>query len=107
MYYKLKTIYLSHFVLRILINLTVTGYFSFLFIIKGFDKYPLYMLALIFKLIGYSITGLIERLFFPHRHHYYRNMGLGYAKVFGTLFLLDFVLMITILTLTYLCQNYI
>ena len=56
MYYKLKTIFLSHFLLRILLNLTVTGYFAFLFFLKGFDKYPLYMLALLFKFIGYFIS---------------------------------------------------
>jgi hypothetical protein len=106
MYYKLKTIYLSHFVLRILINLTVTAYFSFLFYIKGFDKYPLYMLTLMFKFTGYFVSGLIERVFFPDRHHYYYNMRLGYARVFGTLFLLDFVFMSVILTLTYLCRSY-
>jgi hypothetical protein len=107
MYYKLKTIYLSHFVLRIFINLMVTGYFSFLFFIKGFDIYPLYMLALMFKFTGYFISGVIERVFFAGRHHYYRNMKLGYAKVFGILYLLDFVLMVIILSLTYLCRSYI
>jgi len=107
MYYKLKTIFLSHFLLRILLNLTVTGYFAFLFFLKGFDKYPLYMLALLFKFIGYFISGIIEKVFFPNRSHYYRNMRLGYTKIFSTLFLSDFLLLIIVFTLTYLCKNYI
>jgi len=107
MYYKLKTIYLSHFKLRILINLIVTGYFAFLFFIKGFDKYPLYMLALMFKLTGYFISGLVERVFFKDMHLYYRNMRLGYSKVFGIFFTLDFIFMVILFSLIYLCKSYI
>lgn len=107
MYNKLKTIYSSHFVLRILLNMVVTGYFASLFFIKGFDKYPLYMLALMFKFTGYFISAIIERVFYPDRHYYYRNMGLGYTMIFGMLFFFDFILMSITFTLTYLCKNYI
>ena len=107
MYYKLKTIYLSHFRLRLLLNLTVTCYFAYIFYLKGFDKYPLYMVVIICKMIGYLVSVSIERMFFSKRHYYYRNMGLGYTTVFGWLLILDITLFLIIFTLAHLWSNYI
>ena len=106
MYYKLKTIYLSHFRLRILLNTFVSGYFAYLFYLKGFDKYPLYMLTILFKLVGYGISIAIERLSFQERHFYYRNMQLGYKKVFGIFFAMDLVLTLLIFFFTHLWSTY-
>lgn len=107
MFFKLKTIYLSHLKLAFAINCFVTCYFSYLFYLNGFDKSALYTLALFFKAIGYGFTVAIERLFFLNRSYFYRNMGLGYKKVFGSFMALDCLLFVFILMVVALWKSFI
>jgi len=107
MRYKLKAIYLAHFKVNILLNLWVSAYFSYFFWTRGFDKYPLYTLALIFKVTAYGLGLASEKLLAPRREFYYRNMGIGYRRIFGTLYIADLLLFILVLIFSATCRNYI
>lgn len=107
MYAKLKFIYIHHFKLIIFLNFGLSLFFSYLFFLKGFDKIPLYSIALFFKLIGYATTFAIEKLLFSQRKYYYLNMGLSYRRLFSVLFGIDFVVFVFMLGLVTLCQAFI
>jgi hypothetical protein len=104
---KLKTIYLHHFKLVLFLNFCLSLFFGYLFFLKGFDKAPLYSIALFFKLVAYGTTVSIEKLFFSVRNYYYRNLGLSYRRIFSVLFAVDMMLFISLLVVVALCRNFI
>jgi lipoprotein signal peptidase len=101
MYLKLKSIYFQHFKFAIALNLSISLFFLMLFISKGFDHYPLYMLMLFFKAGGYIIDVVVEKFFFAARSFHYKNMGFSYRKIFGILFATDFILLIMVILISY------
>ena len=94
---KLKFIFIHHFKLVVFINFSYSIFFTYLFVIKGFDKVDLYNIAIVFKLIAYTVTIVIEKLFFSNRVFYYKNLGLSYRRVLGTYFGLDFIIFLLLL----------
>jgi len=103
----LKTIYLHHFKLVLFLNFCLSLFFGYLFFLKGFDKAPLYSIALFFKLIAYGTTLSIEKLLFSQRRYYYRNLGLSYRRIFTVLYAAEFTLFISLLMLVAVCRNFI
>jgi hypothetical protein len=107
MFYKLKTIYLAHFKVSILLNLWVSLYFLYFFWKTGFDNHSLYTLTLFFKAIAYGAGLAVEKLLSPQREFYYRNMGISYRRLFGILYLSDLFVFIALLIIAALCRNFI
>jgi len=106
MFKRLLFIYSHHFRLALALNLFVSSYFTWLMWIKGFGYYNLYMLALLFKAIGYGITVLVEKLFFESREYYFRNLGLSYRQLFSILFSADFLLFLSFIMISLQCKNF-
>ena len=104
---KLKFIYLHHFKLVAILNFSYTIFFTYLFVIKGFDKVDLFNIAIVLKLIAYTLTIVIEKLFFSNRVFYYKNLGLSYRRVLGTYFGLDFIIFLLLLLIFSLWMNFI
>ncbi len=104
---KLKFIYLHHFKLVTFLNISFSIYFTFLFLLKGFEKVNLYNIAIAFKLIAYALTLIIEKVFFSKRSIYYRNLGLSYRRILGTYFTLDFIIFISLLLICFVCKSFI
>ena len=107
MYQKLKILYLHHFKLVFVLNFAISLFFLNLFYLKGFDKVNLYNLAIAFKLIGYVVTFVIEKLFFSYRIFYYYNLGISYRRILGTFFTLDFGLFVSLLMLCWLWKIFL
>ena len=104
---KLTFIYRQHFKFIIAVNLGTSLFFSFLFLSKGYTHYPLYMLSIIFKLVGYLISIAVERLLYASRVYHYQNLGFSYKLIFSRLFIADFLLFILLISTGYLCANFI
>lgn len=107
MYQKFKTLYLHHFKLVFALNFALSLYIVNLFYLKGFDKVGLYQLALGFKLLGYAATAIIEKLIFSRRIYYYYNLGIGYRKILGLFFGIEFGLFVCLLIFCALWINFI
>ncbi|WP_199119517.1 hypothetical protein [Pedobacter sp. ASV28] len=107
MYNKLKIIYTNHFKLVFVLNLGLSLFFLHLFYLKGFGKVGLYNILTAFKLMGYVVTLLTEKLLFDRRKFYYYNLGLGYRKVLGIFFAIDFVLCAVLLMFCWLCTSFV
>lgn len=99
-------IYAQHFKFTIALTLFVSLYFILIFWSKGYNHYPLYMLALFFKAIAYGLSLLVEKTFFEARAYHYRNLGFGYRRLFGTLFWLDLLLFVCMILFSYLCKSF-
>lgn len=97
---KIIFLYYQHFRFIIALNIVVSIYFTYLFWDKGYTHYPLYMLALLFKLIAYAISIFVEKLFFESRSYHYRNLRFSYRILFSGIFLVDFLLFATLLLIT-------
>ena len=98
---KLSFLYLNHFKAVIALNVFVSLFFSYLFFIKGFDKLNLYFYSVIFKLMGYILSVMIEKIIFPERQYFFRNLRFSYRKIFSVLFITDFLIFMLFLFLTY------
>jgi len=107
MYQKFKTLYLHHFKLVFALNFALSLYFVNLFYLKGFDKVGLYNLAIAFKLLGYTATAAIEKLFFNRRIFYYYNLGISYRRLLGIFFLIDFIIFVCFILLCALWISFI
>src|SRR6478609_111224 len=107
MYKKLIFIYSHHFKLVLFLNCCLSLFFAYLFLHKGFDKIPLYNLAIAFKIVAYLKTFGIEKLLFEQQAFYYRNLGLSYRKLFSTFFAIDFVLFLILLIVAFVCRSFI
>lgn len=104
---RLRFLYLHHFKLVALLNVSLSVFFAYLFIIKGFDKVNLYNIAFVAKLVAYSITLLAEKLLLAHRSFYYRNLGFSYRKLFGLFFGSDFFSFMLMLLCSWVWMNFI
>jgi len=104
---RLYFTYRQHFKLIIGLNLFVGIYFTGLFWLKGYHHYPLYILALFFKVVTYAISVGIEKLFFQNRAYHYRNLGFSYRMLFGYLYILDFLFFIVLFLISLACKTYI
>lgn len=104
---KLIFIYTQHFKFNIALTLFVSFYFTLIFWSKGYNHYPLYMVAILFKGIAYGLSLWVEKTFFEARSYHYHNLGFGYRQLFGTLFALDLLLFICIILFSYLCKSFI
>lgn len=107
MFQKLKFIYLQHFKIFVFLNFGFTIYLVYLFLLNGFDKVNLYNLVIALKFITYAFTLFIEKLFFSKRSVYYRNLGLSYRKILGVYFSIDFIILISLISICFLCKNFI
>lgn len=103
---KLKFIYIHHFKLVTVLNFSLSIYLVFLFILKGFDEVDLYNIAFALKLIAFTGTLAIEKLFFAKRSIYYRNFNLSYRRILGTFFILDFIVFLSLLLMCYVWMNF-
>lgn len=61
---KITFLYSQHFKFIITLNLVVTLFFTVTFWLKGYNHYPLYMIAILFKVVAYGISVGIEKMFF-------------------------------------------
>jgi len=107
MHRKITSLFSQHFKLIIALNLVVTLFFTVVFWLKGYNHYPLYMLAITLKVIGYGISVGIEKLLFQARSYHYRNLGFSYRMLFGWLLGADFIFFILFLTLSSICKSFI
>ena len=98
---KLRFLYSNHFKAIIGLNILVSLFFTYLFFLKGFDKINLYHYAIIFKLVGYALSVMLEKVIFQERKYFYRNLRIGYRKIFSILFIPDFVMFKILLMFTY------
>lgn len=102
---KLSYLYSNHFKAIIGLNIFVSLFFTYLFFLKGFDKINLYYYAIIFKSIGYVLSVMLEKVIFPERKYFYRNLRISYRKIFSILFIPDFVIFMVLLMFTYKILN--
>lgn len=103
---KISFIYQQHFKFIIALNLFTSIYFVGVFWFKGYNHYPLYMLALVFKLMAYVLGVVIEKMFHQSRAYHFRNLGFSYRMLFGWLYAVDLLLFILILTISGICKTY-
>ena len=98
---KLWFLYSNHFKAIISLNIFVSLFFSYLFLLKGFDKINLYYFAVLFKSGGYALSVLLEKVIFPERKYFYRNLRISYRKIFFILFMPDFIIFMVMLMFLY------
>lgn len=103
---KITFLYQQHFKFIVLLNLFVSICFVIIFWNKGYNHYPLYMLALMLKLVSYGISTAIEKLFFQSRSFHFRNLGFSYRMLFGWLYAIDFLFFIMILLISLACKTF-
>lgn len=104
---KIAFIYHQHFKFMIALNLFISLYLLAAFWYNGYNHYPLYMLALFFKTIGYIIVVAVEKIFYQPRAYHFRNLGLSYRMLFGCLYVADLLLFFLLLFITGVCKTYI
>lgn len=88
---------------NILVNLVI-GIF---FIIDGFEKPGGYAMAVFMKPVGWVFSVVIERFFLTKHAFFYKNMGLGFRKIFLNILIYDLVFLISIIILSFVCRNYL
>lgn len=103
---RLKFLYVRHFKLAALLNVSTSIFLTYLFVSKGFDRVNLYNIAFAAKFTAYGITLFAEKLLFAYRSYYYRNLGFSYRKLFGLFFGLDFLGFILMLICAWLWMNF-
>jgi hypothetical protein len=104
---KIIFIYLQHFKLIITLNLFVSISFIYLFWAKGYNHYPLYMLALSLKAVAYGISFGVEKMFFQPRMYHFRNLAMSYRMLFSWLYTADFIFFIAVFLISLACKTYI
>ena len=103
---KIAFLYQQHFKFIVALNLFVSICFVTIFWNKGYNHYPLYMLALMLKLVSYGISIAIEKMFFQSRSFHFRNLGFSYRMLFGWLYAIDFLFFIVILLISLACKTF-
>jgi hypothetical protein len=88
---------------NILVNLLIGTFF----IINGTEKPGAYAMALFMKPIGWAFSVILERFFLTKHTIFYKNMGLGFRKIFLNLVIYDLVILFFIVILCLLCRNYL
>lgn len=104
---KLSIIYTRHFKLMLCLNFCLSLFFAYLFYRKGFNRVPLYNLAIFFKALGYLFTVTVEKFFFTDRNYYFKNQGISYRRLFTTLFSVDAMIFLLVLFMVWLYRSFI
>ncbi|MBB5438526.1 hypothetical protein HDC92_002202 [Pedobacter sp. AK017] len=104
---KIAFIYQQHFKFTIALNAFVSISMLVIFWDKGYNHYPLYMLALFMKAVAYGICIAVEKMFLQPRNYHFRNLGFSYRMIFGWLYGVDLLVFLLVLLLTGLCKAFI
>lgn len=107
MIHKLSIIYTRHYKLMLCLNFCLSLFFAYLFYRKGFDRIPLYNLAIFFKAVGYLFMIAVEKVFFIRRNYYFKNQGISYQRLFAVFFSVDFMVFLLLLFMVWLCRSFI
>jgi len=66
------------------------------------------LLIVVAKIVGYGLSILIEKWFYPkQREYYFKNIGIAYRNLFACLFAIDTVLLMFIASLWLAIRNFL
>jgi len=100
---KSIVIYKPIFIWNILVSLLT----SVFFILNGFNQSGIYSFAIFLKLIGWLFSIGIYRMFYLSTAYFFKNQGIGFKKILVNLILFDLITFAAILTISWICQNFL